>query len=407
MARDSELRESAGLREEAGPPSSEPVESAIAEAGTLQRVDAGKLTVPGEEEIASIVRDEDPVRRNFRITDAYHRLSAGMAVVVDARNVNWSTFATWASKTAGESIRKEVIPKFFVDTWRFDERMAAQLPGWLRRFEPFARRVRRAALETLQEVSSEVATGNLKVFEELAPVFRHFIDLAQEAMTEERLKTLIEGLQPGPVEEMGQDLLRAAFTDYAQVPRCPSAEERAERMLLANCRIGLHEQTRLQPHIEAAMSAPIHSIFTRRLKALLPRVVGGLLAWIIRFFTRKLLREVTRDWQEIATRHAMNLSLPGGNGIPLSGDVPDPPGGIPPELKSIELPELRELFVRFHVNLESNAGSAAQNWARLDERMRFIVALFRSRQQDTSLFGPPLSDAEWAGSQRQLVARTG
>src|SRR5690606_23627459 len=270
-----------------------------------------------------------------------------------------------------------------------------------------AGRVRRAALETLQEVSSQVATGNLKVFEELAPVFRRFIDSARQGMTEERLQTLIESLRPGPVERGGQDLLRAAFTSYAEVPKCASANEKAERMLLANCRIGLHEQTRLQPHIAGAMSAPIHTIFTRRLRALLPRFFGGALAWLIRFLARRLIREVTRGWQEIATRYAMNLALPGGNEIPLGGDVPDPPGGPPPELRTIELPELQELFTRFRVNFDSNAGSAAQNWASLEDRMRFIIALFRSRQQDTSLFEPPLSNTEWAGSGRELVARTG
>jgi len=36
-------------------------------------------------------------------------------------------------------------------------------------------------------------------------------------------------------------------------------------------------------------------------------------------------------------------------------------------------------------------GDAASDWARLRERMNYIVNLFRSRQQDPSLAVPPFS----------------
>ena len=40
--------------------------------------------------------------------------------------------------------------------------------------------------------------------------------------------------------------------------------------------------------------------------------------------------------------------------------------------------------------------SGAHDWAVLEERMNFIVNLFRSRQRDASLFSPPFSDAQLA-----------
>ena len=49
--------------------------------------------------------------RNLRITECYHRLSHELAAAVDAGNANWSTFATWASKTAGNWIRNEEVPE--------------------------------------------------------------------------------------------------------------------------------------------------------------------------------------------------------------------------------------------------------------------------------------------------------
>jgi hypothetical protein len=38
---------------------------------------------------------------------------------------------------------------------------------------------------------------------------------------------------------------------------------------------------------------------------------------------------------------------------------------------------------------DTTAGSAAEDWAALAERMNFIVDLFRSRQRDASLRRPP------------------
>ncbi len=50
------------------------------------------------------------VLRNLLITQRYHDLSRALAETMgNDRDVNWSTFATWASKTAGLSIRDEEV----------------------------------------------------------------------------------------------------------------------------------------------------------------------------------------------------------------------------------------------------------------------------------------------------------
>ena len=56
-------------------------------------------------QIASIT---NPVLRNLRITECYHRLSVAMAQRI-GQSANWCTFATWASKQAGQTIRGEDI----------------------------------------------------------------------------------------------------------------------------------------------------------------------------------------------------------------------------------------------------------------------------------------------------------
>src|SRR5919197_4823599 len=57
------------------------------------------------EEVARIAARTDPVIRNLQITECYSRLAAAVA---DGRpGANWCTFATWASRQAGSTIRGE------------------------------------------------------------------------------------------------------------------------------------------------------------------------------------------------------------------------------------------------------------------------------------------------------------
>jgi len=58
------------------------------------------------DDVDRIAAVADPVIRNLRITQAYHELSAAMAARLGPL-ANWCTYATWASKQAGRTIRKE------------------------------------------------------------------------------------------------------------------------------------------------------------------------------------------------------------------------------------------------------------------------------------------------------------
>lgn len=397
------MTESVTALEDAKEVAAGPVPSGIRELSRDARAQAQAL--------ARITGEQDVVLRNLLITQSYHELSRGLSEVVDAKNVNWSTFATWASKTAGRSIRNEEVPSFVMDALRFSDRLDALLPTWLRavlEHVGILHRVRAAARRTLQEVSAEVSEGNLKVYSELGPLFEHFIDALRAGAAPgpqpgEALERFFEKLRPGAPESEGQDLLREAFGNYVAARQSSSDEERAELMLLANCRIGLHEQTRLQPNIQKAMDAPIEEIFVKYLKVTLPLLIRGPAAFLIKYLVRHFTREVTELWQELATRHAMNLALPEGKEIPLGSDVPSLPSGVPVALENLELPELRELFARFHASPSSNAGSGANNWARLEDRMGFIVELFRTRQQDLELLSPPFDAAQRAELERGVV----
>ena len=66
----------------------------------------------------------------------------------------------------------------------------------------------------------------------------------------------------------------------------------------------------------------------------------------------------------------------------------------PMKANPLEYAKLVALVKTYDPNLETLKDSAAKNWTLIDNRMAFIADLFRSRQQDTSLFGPPFTKAQ-------------
>lgn len=355
-------------------------------------------TLADIERIASI---SDPVLRNLWITQRYHDLSKGLADVVQPKNLNWSSFACWASLTAGISIRNRELPQLLITTFHKEHRIAGWTLRLLGRFGNLSEPVLEVARGVLAEVSAEVAAGNLKVFHELAPLFAKFVDLSNQdgALSPAALVDRLE-LRAGSVEQGGQDLLRKAFTSYAKTRAETDRKKQAQLVLFGNCLIGLHEQTRLQEHIQGALEAPIDKLLFDRLRpATETPVVGRWLTVPINLFSA----HVKRDWDKILTRYAMNLSLPNGQEISLHNDVPSRAQVFPDDLRNLDDADLVELLGRFDPHLDTLILSGANNWADLNDRMGFIVDLFRSRQQDLTLFGPPFKLPQLTLLQRGIV----
>ena len=63
-------------------------------------VDDRMRTSPAEVE-RIVALESEPVLRNLLITQTYADLSNELAEMLGRENLNWCTFATWASKTAG------------------------------------------------------------------------------------------------------------------------------------------------------------------------------------------------------------------------------------------------------------------------------------------------------------------
>lgn len=332
-------------------------------------------------DLDAIANMKDGALRNLLITQRYHDLSAALAETIEgagATNVNWSTFATWASKTAGLSIRDEEVPPVVGDLAKQKSLLVAPIRA------------------TLGRVSQSIADGNQKVFAELAPIFANFVKTFRDTpgADDARLRDFVGAFNPAPSSDGGQQPLIPAFSAYYAAIGTSDGTSRARLMLFGNCLIGLHEQTRLQPQIQEAMDAPIAEVLPMHLQ---PAAGGGFLTRL-EDTVELSLEEVTKVaegvWEVVVTQTMMSLALPGGATLNLGKDIPPTAAAqsyLPEALKSIEQPEdlvaLLLQYDRAHGN--SDHGSRSIDWRLLDDRMNFIVNLFRSRQQDPSLLGQP------------------
>jgi hypothetical protein len=303
---------------------------------TSLRPEAQALRQRLQAHVRSVVDMQDAPMRNHHITQDYHDLSLAMRRVIGGVDINWATMATWASRRAGVSIRKEDAP--FLSK-------ALGLLGPL---------VTGAVDQVTDRVAGAVAVGNRKVYAEIAPCYVDFITAfgGLEQPDPARLEEFRRTFRSGPVETGGQDLLREAFTNYYHAKFEKDPDRKAELMLLANAQIGVHEQTRLQPYIAAAI----------------PPLA-----------------------EKLITRHVFTLPIPSEE-LRLGKDVPRIRGEMFPEpLRTIESPEAREILSRWDRTPDTTRGSAAEDWSRLSDRMSYILDLFRSRQQDPLLWNRPLT----------------
>ena len=124
-----------------------------------------------------IVAIASPVLRNLEITECYARLAAAMAARTGA-GANWCTYATWASRQAGRTIRGEDLQDEIGRRLGLAARPLHPIRSlWrvlLRRglLRPDSRLGRLTAelhtpFDALERASDAVARGNAKVFEEI------------------------------------------------------------------------------------------------------------------------------------------------------------------------------------------------------------------------------------------------
>lgn len=373
---------------------------------------------PSPAEVDRIAALADPAARNLQITQCYHELSRAFAQRTGAC-ANWCTFATWASRQAGQTIRREdfdrVLAQLQTDTATVLEAMEAlaeaALQSGVRREKGEFLQIVWQALDpaaALDRASDAVGRGNQKVFAEIGREFARFAAECQQDATpdDERLTRFCAALRPGDPPG-GQRYLRQAFTRYYRAFFETNPKTKAELILLANLEIGLHEQTRLQPEIAAALDASVGDPgpFVRRaLGALFP--YRGWLAyavlWCLRLFGRttrldaaieRLLDATRRRIRFFMTDRLMSLEFPHGRRLRLGDDLT---AAFPASLREIAGDDLRALLEKIDPTRDSLAETGARDWADLAERLHFIADMFRCYQEQADLLEPPFEEEEMA-----------
>jgi hypothetical protein len=329
-----------------------------------------------EDEVRSIAAIDDPVERNERITEAYRRLSQQLCAFIGGPFANWCTYAVWSSRTIGGALAGRDLP---LRTQRL-----------LRRVIPFAgprarveARLRAALPRTRTTYAVPLANGNRDIFVEVgASLTRFLAALGTDVVADpEKLETVLEAVQ-GEVLDAGMAtaapaLLREGLAQYYAARFAESGDERSERVLAGSLLIGAYEQRRVQDDVAASFAIGVQ------------QVLGPLarLEW--------LKRMATPPWSRLMTKEIMSLVIDGdviALGEPIA-PAPGKPALYPATLAHVDSPELALILRRY--DPEPGQPVIASDWSVYDDRMRFITAFFRSRQQSGALFRAGDLEGEW------------
>ena len=352
--------------------------------------------------------------RNLQITQCYHELSIALAGRI-APGANWCAFATWASKQAGQTIRKEDLKSLLerrvrtsAEMHQANQTIAASTEASAVRSDRLGELVLKASTlsRSIDLASEAVGRGNLKVFAEIGRQFARFCATCLDDQEPEQAKidAFCQQLRDGEPPE-GQRYLRRAFRHYYQARFTPDQKARAELILLANLEVGFHEQTRLQPEIAEGLDAGLISseAFTRQLLAILYPSGGWLVLWNL--LLRRLLGRPTgldqavqtlataagKALREVITESMMTITLPGSRRLRLGEDLQ---ANYPEVLRNLTIFDLKDLLATIDPTPDNPSESGAIDWADLPDRMHFIAELFRCYQENPEIFEPPFTAAQ-------------
>lgn len=362
---------------------------------------------PTVDEIKRISQLENATLRNLQITQCYWELSKAVSSRTGTC-ANWCTFATWASRQAGVTIRGE-------DLQRTLEQRLENEPAIKKILAEVSRHIRSLGYSgsgdvihksiiaklvqgVVSRAGDAVARGNRKVFEEIGYEFSRFITtcLLDDKYNEESIQNYCKQLRDGDPPQ-GQDYLKRAFKGYYQSFFEPDDKKRKELQLLANVEIGYHEQTRLQPEIvqslDAALLAPEHvKGFVSNF--LLTRIgTAGKIIYAISVLRGKksllnraidtLAIEAQAHMHNFISAELMTLTIPPDTRLRLGKDLRAP---FPADLKQLANTELIAFLARVDPTANSLEQTGAIDWSSLPERLHYIADLFRCYQESKDVF---------------------
>jgi hypothetical protein len=372
------------------------------------------MSIPTIEDIVRIAGINDPVIRNLNITQGYYELSQAMSKYTDG-NPNWCTFAVWASKQAGQSIRKEDLPRTFENLFHNSPEITLMLDKLSQYSDviknlPEVKAVSSFIIKFLnpdsvfEHSAQAVAEGNKKVFAEIGGEFARFLSVfkSENDFTEENINQFCSSFKPGDPPD-GQQMLKDAFTSYFEARKQTNEKVKAEMILYSNLLIGYHEQTRLQPQIVEALNAAFTNedeLRSRFLKELLPGFWLRIRYYISKLLQRKmpldeaidqLLNLAKQKVREVITDCMMTLFIPLNELLKLGEDLKEK---FPERLAHISDQKLKELLNKIDPTPDSIKESGAKDWGDLSDRIHFIADLFRAYFEHQQLYNQPFTDEQ-------------
>ena len=362
-------------------------------------------------EVDRIAKLSDPVVRNLQITQSYHDISLVMSKRFGPV-ANWCTFATWASRQAGQTIRGEDLSRALQEKLAATPVLSQGINDIIKGVELKGSRLGKQGISKLvwesvdpkaamKRAGDAVARGNQKVFTEIAREFARYVETCynDKVYDTEKIKRFCSVMKPGDPPN-GQQYLQKAFTCYYQAQFETDEKKKAELILFANLVCGFHEQTRLQPEIAEAMEASVidsKQFKNNLLRSLFPNQswLGNLGSLFTSLFRRptpldialeKFVIEARHHIRLFLTAHMMELGFPNGVQLHLGKDLK---ANFPAHLEKLFNLELIALLKKIDPTTDSLSGSGAIDWANLYDRLHFICDLFRCYQETADLLSPP------------------
>ena len=319
------------------------------------------------QEIRAALQEPDPVLANLKITRCHYLLAQALEQVLGpAAGANFHSWAVWGSRKAGVTIRQEDL-----DQARRDGTVVGSIVGslvglgcgWLLSF-PFVWQPAAALLGAVcgattgrfiirrsRRVSARlILAGNRTVLEDIGLESARFVGLLQRGTPPgpAEIQAFLATLQPAPSSR--HNLLRQAFSHYYQACQTADAAQKQEATYLGNCFAVWHEHVRLEPYIQGAMPLIIRRCVTQRL---LQFDIGP-------------------------TRLAVAQDVPAGATLPLTTPTP-------------ALALLETVGGSSVATAPPATGTAAHDWTQIQQRMRYVFALFRAFHTDAPVRTAPYS----------------
>ncbi len=385
---------------------------------------------------------KDPGGASNQMLSGYFDLSTTLGDVLhglDERptNATFPTFATWTTET----LRIDVVGK--------DGRPPPGPQSLVRPGRQLYRRVADWVLGDDDVVARNLARGEAAIYEEIGVAIQALVSTARNALKplghdpipgdetawwqnvwQEYTGGLVAACtqldnqrggteQPEPVGPTNRAVLHEAVLPYFAVlahgltkwdTDAAGRKQRAELILLGTIRLEAYAQTRLQPVLARNLSYLPDAL--RRIAG--SRITGRTnrsTAALRRAYERSgRAREIVDEAFEIAaTRYVFSLVL-GHEVLGLGRDLPvAPPANpalrdsqpaadqqrytlgsfFPHELQTLRDPDVWAAWQQFDRSTGEGSRTAVDDWLRYEERLNFIVNLFRSRQQVSALYGRP------------------